>query len=131
MLFYTIAGQKVALNGLYNTDNNMGEPMCPPILLSGLVMLSEGLAKNLELNIGIWKSSTTIHFVEHFLLESLLFLFFVLFHNCRCFYFVLLSGLFFTQKPSLGGNLDLPPLTSSSCCSCSIFFFSSSIIVIV
>ena len=131
MLFYTIARQKVALNGLYNTDNNMGEPMCPPILLSGLVMLSEGLAKNLELNIGIWKSSTTIHFVKHFLLESLLFLFFVLFHNCRCFYFVLLSGLFFTQKPSLGGNLDLPPLTSSSCCSCSIFFFSSSIIVIV
>ena len=46
MLFYTIARQKVALNGLYNTDNNMGEPMCPPILLSGLVMLSEGLAKN-------------------------------------------------------------------------------------
>ena len=46
MLFYTIAGQKVALNGLYNTDNRMGEPMCPPILLSGLVMLSEGLAMN-------------------------------------------------------------------------------------
>ena len=81
MLFYTIAGQKVALNGLYNTDNNVGEPMCPPILLSGLVMLSEGLAKNLERNIsGIWKFSTTIHFVEHFLLESLLFLFFFLFH---------------------------------------------------
>ena len=46
MLFYTIAGQKVTLNGLYNTDNNMGEPMCPPILLSGLFMLSERLAKN-------------------------------------------------------------------------------------
>ena len=46
MLFYTIARQKVTLNGLYNTDNNMGEPMCPPILLSGLVMLSEGLAMN-------------------------------------------------------------------------------------
>ena len=46
MLFYTIAGQKVALNGLYNTDNSMGEPMRPPILLSGLVMLSEGLAMN-------------------------------------------------------------------------------------
>ena len=49
MLFYTIARQKVALNGLYNTDNNMGEPMCPPILLSGLVMLSEGLAKNYKI----------------------------------------------------------------------------------
>ena len=46
MLFYTIAGQKVTLNGLYNTDNNMGGPMCPPILLSGLVMLTEGLAMN-------------------------------------------------------------------------------------
>ena len=48
MLFYTIARQKVALNGLYNTDNNMGEPMCPPILLSGLVMLSNGLAMNYQ-----------------------------------------------------------------------------------
>lgn len=48
MLFYTIARQKVALNGLYNTDNNMGEPMCPPILLSGLVMLSKGLAMNYQ-----------------------------------------------------------------------------------
>ena len=46
MLFYTIARQKVALNGLYNTDNNMGEPMCPPILLSCLVMLSEWLSMN-------------------------------------------------------------------------------------
>lgn len=48
MLFYTIARQKVALNGLYNTDNSMGEPMCPPILLSGLVMLSNGLAMNYQ-----------------------------------------------------------------------------------
>ena len=47
MLFYTIAGQKVALNGLYNTDNNMGEPMCPPILLSGLFMLSREVGKEL------------------------------------------------------------------------------------
>ena len=93
MLFYTIARQKVALNGLYNTDNNMGEPMCPPILLSELFMLSRRLAKNYYFGRHF---STTIHFVEHFLLESLLFLFFFLFHNCRCFYFVLLSGLFLT-----------------------------------
>ena len=46
MLFYTIAGQKVALNGLYNFDNSMGEPMCPPFFFFFLVMLSEGLAKN-------------------------------------------------------------------------------------
>lgn len=85
MLFYTIARQKVALNGLYNTDNNMGGPMCPPILLSGLVMLTEGLAMNQGKENVI--RTTTIHFVKHFLLESLLFLFFFLFHNCRCFYF--------------------------------------------
>ena len=42
MLFYTIARQKVALNGLYNTDNNMGGHIGPP-LHSGLVMLSRGL----------------------------------------------------------------------------------------
>lgn len=82
MLFYTIAGQKVALNGLYTTDNNMGGPMCPPILLSGLVMLSRGVGNELnKIFSGIY-ISTTIHFVEHFLVESLLFLFFVLFHNC-------------------------------------------------
>ena len=131
MLFYTIAGQKVALNGLYNTDNSMGEPMCPPILLSELFMLSREVGKELKTNYYGRYFTTTIHFVKHFLLESLLFLFFFLFHNCRCFYFVLLSGLFLTQKSSLGGNLDVPPLTSSSCCSCSIFFFFSSIIVIV
>ena len=130
MLFYTIAGQKVALNGLYNTDNSMGEPMCPPILLSELFMLSREVGKELKTNYYGRYFTTTIHFVKHFLLESLLFLFFFLFHNSRCFYFVLLSGLFLTQKSSLGGNL-CPPLASSSCCSCSIFFFFSSIIVIV
>ncbi len=130
MLFYTIAGQKVALNGLYNTDNSMGKPMCPPILLSELFMLSREVGKELKMNHYGRYFTTTIHFVKHFLLESLLFLFFFLFHNCRCFYFVLLSGLFLTQNSSSGGNL-CPPLTSSSCCSCSIFFFFSSIIVIV
>ena len=105
MLFYTIARQKVALNGLYNTDNSMGEPMCPPILLSELFMLSREVGKELEMNHYGRHFTTTIHFVKHFLLESLLFLFFFLFHNCRCFYFVLLSGLFLTQNSSSGGNL--------------------------
>ena len=33
------------------------------------------------------KWCSAIHFVELILVESLLLLFFVLFHNCRCFYF--------------------------------------------
>ena len=85
MLFYTIARQKVALNGLYNTDNNMGGPMCPPILLSELFMLSREVGKELKTNYYGRYFTTTIHFVEHFLLESLLFLFFFLFHNSIVF----------------------------------------------